>query len=399
MGTGESRPRVVIVGGSLGGLNAGLWLTEAGCDVAVFERTSEPLEGRGTGIVLHPATIRYSSEHSTLDLDRISVAARWIRYMDRDGTILDERACRYRFTAYNEIYRGLLDHFDDDRYHLGEECAGFEQNADDVAVFFASGRTETCDLLVFADGINSIGRRTLLPDVQPTYAGYVAWRGTIGEDDLSESTFAALHESITYAPMPDSHILSYPIPQLGASPDTHLANWLWYRNISGGNELDDLLTSTTGDRFGTSVPPGFVQQRHLDRLRKDALTLPAPMAELVTSTSQPFLQVIMDLEIPQMAFGRVCIMGDAAFTARPHAAAGTAKAAEDAWQLARAVKEAGRDVTAALARWEADQLVLGRQLVERARSAGDKLQHGEWKLSDPLPFGLYSVGDNEVTVS
>ena len=43
-------------------------------------------------------------------------------------------------------------------------------------------------------------------------------------------------------------------------------------------------------------------------------------------------------DAPRMAFGRLCLIGDAAFVARPHAAAGTAKAAEDGWQLARALR-------------------------------------------------------------
>src|SRR5690606_25887569 len=104
------------------------------CDVEVFERTSVPLEGRGTGIVMHPATIRYMAKHNGLDLDEISVAARWIRYVGRDGQVLNEDECRYRFTAYNEIYAGMMAHFDERRYHLGEECVGFNLDADSVAV-------------------------------------------------------------------------------------------------------------------------------------------------------------------------------------------------------------------------------------------------------------------------
>ena len=57
-----------------------------------------------------------------------------------------------------------------------------------------------------------------------------------------------------------------------------------------------------------------------------------------------------------MAFGRVCIMGDAALAARPHCAAGTAKAAEDAWQLGAALTEAGNEVVTALRNWQEQQL-------------------------------------------
>jgi 2,6-dihydroxypyridine 3-monooxygenase len=53
------RPRVAVAGGSLGGLSTALWLRDAGCNVEVYERSKTPLEGRGAGIVLNPATVRY----------------------------------------------------------------------------------------------------------------------------------------------------------------------------------------------------------------------------------------------------------------------------------------------------------------------------------------------------
>ena len=57
-------------------------------------------------------------------------------------------------------------------------------------------------------------------------------------------------------------------------------------------------------------------------------------------TPQPFLQPIFDVETTRMAVGRVAIIGDAAFLARPHVAAGVTKAAEDAMALANALQRA-----------------------------------------------------------
>jgi 2,6-dihydroxypyridine 3-monooxygenase len=121
--------------------------------------------------------------------------------------------------------------------------------------------------------------------------------------------------------------------------------------------------------------------------------LPAPIAGVVCSVAQPFLQVIYDIEVPRMAFGRVCLVGDAAFAVRPHAAAGTAKAAADAWALADALAQE-REVPAALSRWEPGQLALGRQLLERTRRIGRRSQvDGTWTPGDPeLIFGLQGPG-------
>src|SRR4029450_583884 len=121
--------------------------------------------------------------------------------------------------------------------------------------------------------------------------------------------------------------------------------------------------------------------------------LPEPIARVVESTAEPFLQVISDVEVPRMAFGRVCLLGDAAFVVRPHAAAGTAKAAADAWALAEAL-ERSSDVPSALGRWEPGQLALGAQLLERTRRIGRRSQFdGTWIPGDPeLIFGLRGPG-------
>jgi 2,6-dihydroxypyridine 3-monooxygenase len=156
------------------------------------------------------------------------------------------------------------------------------------------------------------------------------------------------------------------------------------------------MTDREGALHEVSLGPGAVQERHVKKLRDAATSeLPPPIAEVLLKTAEPFVQVVFDIEVPRMAFGRVCLIGDAAFTLRPHAAAGTAKAAEDAWKLGEAVRKMGGDVVAALKRWEPGQLELGRQVLARTRDAGRRSQfEGTWRIGDPLPFGLYEVGDS-----
>jgi 2,6-dihydroxypyridine 3-monooxygenase len=388
------------MGGSLGGLTAALTLRDAGYDVEVYERSPSPLMGLGAGIVLNPATVRYFLEKANLDIGEISVAARWVRYMNRDGEIADEKPCAYRFSSYNALYWGLLNCFDAEHYHLGETIIEFDQDDSGVQLRLAGGRSIHCDLLVCADGIRSTGRRLLLPEVALEYAGYIAWRGTVGEDDVLPQTFAKLQEAITYYILPEGHLLTYPIPVIDRATGStrHLINWLWYRNFPKGPELDDLLTDRDGVLREVSLNPGSVREKHVTKLRKDASSvLPPSLGEIIQNTAQPFIQIIFDCAVPQMAFGRVCLIGDAAFVTRPHAAAGTAKAADDAWKLAEAIKAAGGDVIAALRTWETSQLRLGRGVLARTREAGRKLQfEGTWQVGDALPFGLYEIGDSSL---
>ncbi|MDQ1505439.1 MAG: 2,6-dihydroxypyridine 3-monooxygenase [Actinomycetota bacterium] len=415
--------RAVVVGGSLGGLNAALWLADAGWDVEVLERSRSPLEGRGAGIVLHPATVRYLVEHGGADLDALSAPARWLRYLGDDGGVLHQSPCGFRFTSWTTLYRHLLDHLDRRRYRMGAEVVAVEAGeatsrapagegiaagagavsspattADGVVTATtAAGDRVSGDLLVAADGVASAVRALLLPEVRPRYAGYVGWRGTVGEAELSAETFGALHEAITYHLMPASHLLAYPIPNVDGTvtPGDRRLNWVWYRNVEDGDAIDDLMTGTDGRRHPLSLPPGAVRPRFLDELAEAATRLPTPLAEMVTGTAEPFVQLIVDVAVPRMVFGRICLLGDAAFALRPHAAVGTAKAAEDAWQLARGLREAGGDVGRALASWERSQLRLGRQVAARTCEAGNRSQfEGTWQIGEPLPFGLYGVGDS-----
>lgn len=397
----DAAPRVLIAGGSLGGLTTALTLRDAGCDVEVYERSRSPLEGRGAGIVLHPATIRYFIESDAMDVGRVSSKADWLRYLDRSGDTVHEAPCRYWFTSYYTLHKGLLDCFDQTRYRLGAGMTGFRQNDDTVALELSEAEVSG-DLLVCADGIHSTARRLLLPDVAPRYAGYVGWRGTVRESELSAGTLSLLQDACTYFVGDRMHILTYPIPDFdgSVSPGSRRINFVWYRNVSEGPALDDLMTDARGVRQEISLASGAVRQNHVDELNAAAgEQLPESIAEVVVKSGEPFVQAVFDIEVPRMAFGRVCLIGDAAFAIRPHAAAGTAKAAEDGWQLAAAMRAERGDVVAALRRWEPHQLALGRTVMNRSREIGERAQFsGTYVAGDPeVSFGLYKPEDSWIT--
>jgi 2,6-dihydroxypyridine 3-monooxygenase len=260
-----------------------------------------------------------------------------------------------------------------------------------------SGSLRRAELVVAAEGIGSGTRAALLPEVAPRYAGYVAWRGTMAESALRPDTFAALSDAITYQVLPGSHLLAYPIPGPAGSvvPGERLMNFVWYRNVSAGSELDRLLTDRAGHVHAVSLPPGELPPELVARLRADAAECLAPvLAEVVLGVAEPFVQAVFDIEVPRMAHGRVCLVGDAAFVARPHAGAGTAKAAADGWELAAQLVAHGGAVEPALAEWERRQLRLGRDLLERCRAMGDASQrHGTFRPGDPaLLLGLRGPG-------
>ena len=389
--------RVAVAGGSLGGLTAGLLLRDLGFDVTIYERSARELEQRGAGIGFLPASYRYLVERGGYALDEISTATERIRYLDRSGAVTHDEAHAYRFSSWNTVYRCLLASFGREQYRLGHEVEDFSQVGDAVDVKISEGRRDRVDLLVCADGVGSRSRRALQPGVAPAYSGYVAWRGMVPEAALPTEAVSALGDAITYFVYANSHILVYPIPGLDGSValGERLINFVWYRNYLAGGDLTDVLTDAAGDVRETSLPPGAARPEHVAELKATAAArLPPVIAHVVAATDAPFLQVVMDVELERMAFGRVCLVGDAAWVARPHAAAGTAKAAADAWALAEALG-GHDDVEAALAAWEPGQLELGRQLVERTRRIGRRSQVDcSWQPGDPeLIFGLFRPGE------
>ena len=171
-------------------------------------------------------------------------------------------------------------------------------------------------------------------------------------------------------------------------------NIVWYRNVAA-HDLPALLTDRGGQQRSVSLPPGAAREEVVAELQECARTHLAPaLLEVVENIPEPLVQAVFDLDVPKMAAGRVCLIGDAAFAVRPHAAAGTAKAAEDGWVLAEKLQQAQGDVAKALAAWEAQQLAVGRALLARTRHIGDSSQfHDSFRPGDQrLISGLHAPG-------
>ena len=390
--------RVGIVGGSIGGLTAAVLLHEMGCDVQVFERSSAALQGRGAGIAVLPMTERYFTELGTSlgagdrTARQVALTLTYWSYIDRDGAIIDTAATRYRFTSWNTLYRALLERLPPQRYHLGCRATGVAQSDESATVLFAGGDTHPCDLVVGADGIGSTVREAVAPGTSTTYAGYVAWRGTVSESELSPSTAGVFTDSMVYQVLERSHILAYAIP----GPDDSVQvgeralNFVWYRNVDGA-AYDDLMTDRDGVHRPGTMPPGLVQDRFVRRLHADASAQLAPqLAEVVLACDAPFIQAIFDMTAHRFRRGRVIVIGDAAAALRPHVAAGTAKACADGWALRDFLSGTG-DLGGALAGWETQQMALAETVAARSREMGEASQTaGAMVPGDPgWRFGLF----------
>lgn len=389
--------RINVVGGSIGGLTAALILHDLGHEVNVYERSPQVLVQRGAGIGLLPETSRYLTDVAGIDINEISISTSRIQYLARDNSLLHETQHQYRFSSWNTVYRQLLSCLDESKYHLAHEMTQWSDvHVSPISVNFSNGTSAESELVVFADGVNSMARSTLVPGATPRYSGYVAWRGMVPECEVSTATRQTLDDAITYHVYANSHILVYPIPGLDGEvePGKRLINYVWYRNYSAAGDLEDLLTDCAGVQREVSLPPGSVAAHHVAEMKAHAVArLPSSISEIISKTEEPFVQVVFDLPIPQMNFGHACLLGDSANLARPHAAAGTAKAADDAWALGDALASTST-VLEALEKYNESQTAIGHQLITRTEQIGRRSQFDDsWVPGDrDLIFGLKAPG-------
>jgi len=374
----SDKHRALIIGGSLGGLFAGNLLRCIGWDVEIFERSAKDLDSRGGGIVLQPEVVEvFRRARVDIRTVELGVQSRYRTVLRPDGSTQSKHFAPQTQTSWSLVYTTLKAAFGDASYHQAKTLVKIDQDPEvgTVTAHFEDGRCATGNLLAGADGGNSTVRQQFWPALRPTYAGYLAWRGLIPEDDMPRAAREILHGDFGFANNKGSHILGYLVPgeQNDFRPGHRLYNWVWYR-VADERMLGEIMIDRNGDPRGYAVPEGLLADRWVEHLHRDAQELlPPPFREVVEATRQPFAQAIRDLASDHMVAGRVVIIGDAAAIPRPHTAASTSKAAANALALADELQASPNDVIDALARWEPPQVALGKYLRQQGSQIGDYL--------------------------
>jgi 2-polyprenyl-6-methoxyphenol hydroxylase-like FAD-dependent oxidoreductase len=370
-------PRVLVIGGSLGGLFAANLLRTIGWDVAVFERAKGNLASRGAGLGTR-AELFDVMRRIGIGLDEsIGVEIRSRIGLHYNGDTMCEVPVRAIATAWDRIYRALKTALPSESYRSGMQLERFEQDTQKVTAIFVDGLRAEGDLLIGADGIHSTVRRQLMPELKPRYAGYVGWRGVAEDGDVPASFQAMIFNHMTFC-FPEGELalsIPMPAPDGRAHRPRRRCQFSWFRPVDHGSTLPKMCTDASGHCHGESIPPPLIRPEVIEELKANADALLAPqIAALVTQAEQPILQPIFDLESPRIAFDRTVLLGDAAFVARPHVGTGVTKAALDAQCLADALLSAGNDISSALMRYDRERRQFGKWLVARGRYLGRYLE-------------------------
>ncbi|KAH9217106.1 hypothetical protein DL95DRAFT_459622 [Leptodontidium sp. 2 PMI_412] len=334
--------KAVIVGGPLGGLFTGIVLQRLGHDVTILERTpSQTLAGQGAGISLSslippifesfknltasgsPIIEFFDKYDRTGTQYYINVSSEF-QYLKRDGSVKATVTTNIRNSSasWDSLYTTLRANFGGG-YEKGPGNAAKKGADDGKAEYLTQVSLRRCfgkkssleaNLVIGADRPGSAVRELLLPQVERTYCGYAAWRGTVREDCLSKEATDILQDTPSFFYYKGSHAVIYKINGINGSTKDgeRFINIVWHSNYAP-SELQEILTSASGKIHTFSIGIG-------------------------KKVEQPFIQAITDNITSKAVFmkRKVLLGGGALAGLRPHTTAGTAQAAMHALMLNKA---------------------------------------------------------------
>lgn len=367
-------PKVVIVGGGIGGLTAALTFNHFGWRVEVLERASE-LSEIGAGIQISPngmkvfRAIGLEEEISKTAFAPEALELRFGRSGKQIFEIEARRAVLERWGApYLHLHRadlvGMLKRQLEARQpgavRLGAACTGYRQSEAGAAVTLENGEEVSADLVVGADGIHSVIRTQMLGDEHPDFTGNVAWRAVVPMDrlgDLAPPPTACVWVG------PNRHAVTYRLR------GGELANFV---GIVEQNEW----TSESWTERGT---------------KEEVLSIfegwhPA-VTNMIEKADAHFRWALFDRQpLSRWVDGRVVLLGDACHPTLPFQAQGAVMAIEDAYLLAKLCSDTPNDLDTALSTYFETRLARTSR-VQAASWANAKLFHKSTLLGRAFTYG------------
>ncbi|MFL4474485.1 FAD-dependent monooxygenase [Paeniglutamicibacter sp. MACA_103] len=363
--TAEPRgPRIVILGGGIGGLAAAGFLHRAGLTATVYEQAPE-LGAVGAGLVVSPNAVRLIRRLGSIDAfleTAVPLDVGWEFRRWEDGSVLSAEQLTDRC---EELYgeRTYVAHRADlldvvkaavppEWLHLGKRCVEVQPNDTGARLIFDDGSTVDADVLIGADGVHSVVRNAIAGPGSAEYSGMCAYRAIVPMEDAPEF---ARRASQTLWIGPDHHLVHYP--------------------ISGGSAVNIVAFGPAEDFTAES----WSTKATVDELLAEFAGWDPRLTELIQAAGTPGRWALLDREpLAQWSYGRITLLGDAAHPMFPFFAQGAAQAIEDGAALAQCLSDDPEDPARALRTYE--QVRIGRstkiQLLSRARKHINHLPDG-----------------------
>jgi 2-polyprenyl-6-methoxyphenol hydroxylase-like FAD-dependent oxidoreductase len=253
------------------------------------------------------------------------------------------------------LWANLRDRVADADYRDGVPVTRIEPDADGVTVHPEGGVAERFDLVIGADGYRSLIRAAVDPAAEPTFSGYVLWRGGYPAAELPQPVPEVLRRQTVTMVFTGGHGLMMLIP----SPGTAGLQIYWAVYYQPTQPVGPGI-----DHLSAADLPG------LDALLSQHF--PPYWAEVIAKTRRDTTVVhpVLDIRTSSYTAQRIALIGDAATLARPHAGSGVVKAVQDALALGR-LRRKHDDWATVLADYDADRQPAGTALVDLGRRIGE----------------------------
>ena len=190
----------------------GIMLKRLGHHVHLIEQSlSSTRSDNAAGIGTGPQGTQFFKEHDLYPA-RYSFSCPGFSFLDQCSNVKRILNTPLNLTSWNVLYYRLRANFDGLRseycpalinapvsdgkaiYDRGKRATNIVSTDQFATVEFddlqiGGSQTIHADLVIVADGQNSIIREKFMPEhAEPPYSGYVVWRGTVPEKDVSEAT-------------------------------------------------------------------------------------------------------------------------------------------------------------------------------------------------------------------
>ncbi len=362
--------KIGIVGASIAGSAVGIVLHRLGFQVELLEqRSKETFKEQGAGLALPETLLSQLIEEGLLDphVPNHPLTIRTNYALTAGGN--QNRLATYPIAARGINWQHLRDGL---MRHLPQELVSYQSKVTDLSerakttLVINDSETKEFDIVIFADGYRSFGRKRLFPGIHPHFINTILWRGLL--PNPSEELVNEIKNQLQNIFSENFLLALYLIPDL--SGKNLLLNWAIHEKIGEDHPLfKDHLHRASHNVAPSEMSPSFIHYLKTEVIRH----VPESLRPEILRTERPFIQALHDLFLSNNVQGNQILIGDAATLLLPATASGATKALQDALALGQALEKDPNDIFKALNHWDESQTQTNQSLFQLGRELMDFL--------------------------